>query len=197
MIEGLSALTGPQRGVLASHKFSLPPGFPADKSGKWEEDGPSIIEAEQPEILYSANCKADGWRVYKVLDKVATEARNEKLVAEHATSGSKEKLKFPPPVMVTYKRVVGKKTFVLMMRPKALQLAVNKIYADTSRALVNQEVNGETARANEAGDPGVITNADLRRFDRGQAEDEGANYLPVGGGGQPTRVDEASTLQIQ
>lgn len=205
MIEGLTKLEGPASANLAPHKFSLPPGFPANMSSNWVEDGQAVVEAQQHEYIPVANVKADGWAPYTVLDKKATDLRNEKIVEqfefEQAALGdkrdSKAKPKFPPPIMVPYTRTVGKKTFVLMKRPKALQQAVNKIHADNSRALVSQEVRGETATVNEGQDPGVITNADLRRLDRGMGEEEYTYPLPTSEGGQPTRVGEAANIPVQ
>lgn len=201
MIEGLTTLTGPRVGNLSSHKFSLPPGFPHDRmSSKWVEDGPEVIEAAQPQILESAGVSAQGWQPYKIVDQEATEKRNEKIALDHATSTDRsksEKPKFPTPIQTAYVRVIGKKKFVLLMRPKALQGAVNKIYSDISRNLVNQEVKGETSRANESNDPGVITNADLRQVQRYQEPDAGEDYLRATAGGQPSRLNEAADLQIQ
>lgn len=172
LIEGLTALDpkGSHQGRMAGSKFVLPPNFDANKfASKWEEKGPAVIEAAQEQILESANCKADGWQVYKDISN-----------------------KNAP-----YERVIGKKTFVLLFRPRLLQKAVNAIYADESRRLVNLEVAGETNAVNVAGDPGILTNADLRRFGKHLEPDEGASYLPPNAGGQPTRLQEAATIELQ
>lgn len=203
MIEGLTALTGVERGVLGSHKFSLPAGFPAKMSSKWVEDGPEVIEAAQPQILQQANVSAVGWTPYLVLDNEGTETRNEKLAVDHemiqSTLDMKDrgKLKLPPPIRRPYVRVVGKKKFILLMRPRALQEAVNRIHADTSRHLVNQEIKGETAVANEGNDPGIITNRDLRTIQRYEAIDEGEDYLKTNAGGQPSRLYESAEIPVQ
>lgn len=204
MIEGLTALTGPQMGTLAPHKFSLPAGFPANMSSKWVEDGPAVIEAQQKEILQGAGVAADGWTPYRFVNSEKTQEQNDKVIAKFAEeqealgadADKKAKPKLPPPVRDTYVRTVGKKTFVLMMRPRALQQAINKIHADTSRMLVSQEVRGETARANEANDPGIITNVDLRQMNRIEASDEGEDYIRATSGGQPTRLEEAQTTHV-
>lgn len=173
-------------------------------SSKWVEDGPEIIEAGTPQVIESAGVQAEGWKVYQVIDREKTEAQNEKIVLEFEAAQAelgdkadrKAKPKMGPPVRNAYTRVVGKKKYVLMMRPKALQLAVNKIYADMSRVMVNQEVKGETASANEAHDPGVITNEDLRRMRRYEDPDPGEEYLAPSAGSQPTRLQEAQEIPV-
>lgn len=191
LIEGLTALEGPVAGTVTAHRFSLPAGFDSTRfASKWVEDGPEVMEAAQPQILAIANVKADGWAVYKVLDKKATDAQPD-LVDDKSAKIPK------PPVRVAYTRVVGKKIFVLLFRPKVLQKAVNAIHADTSRILVNQEVRGERATANENGDEGILTNADLQRHGKQFVEDEGASYLPPVSGGQPTRLAHAQELNVQ
>lgn len=182
LVEGLTALeTGTfHRGRLAGSKFALPPGFDANKyASKWVTDGPEVIEASQDQILESAGCKAQGWAVYKTTKTAGTGKEGDK------------------PSFVPVTRIVGKVTYVLLYRPKALQVAVNKIYADQSRILTGAEVRGETNSANINGDAGVLTNADLARMQRFNETDPGGSYIPTLAEGQPTRLQEAGNIPVQ
>lgn len=189
VVEGLTFLGDrPRAAKLSPHRFSLPPGFEGHKyASSWVEDGPAVREAMQPETIEHANVRADGWQVYKCLEEKKISVMDDDL--------SDDKKSKTPPKLVPYTRVVGKKVFVLMFRPKKLQQALNKIYADVSRDLVNQEVKGETAAANTDGDPGILTNADLRKA--GAFDEEAPPYPTASAGGQPTRIHEAAEVAIQ
>lgn len=187
MIEGLTALEGPARGNLSSHKFSLPANFPSDKyASKWVEDGPEVQEAQQKQVIAQANVAADGWQVYRMIAPV-------KIMDDESQEKEPKK---GPPKLIACTRVAGKKVYVLMYRPKALQKAVNDIYANQSRILVNQEVNGEKSAVSE-GDPGILTNADLQKFNRHLGQDEGEQYLPPNAGSSPTQLQTAADIAIQ
>lgn len=185
MIEGLTALvTGDHKGRLAGSKFALPPGFPSHQmSSKWVENGPEVIEAGQDQILEFAGCKAQGWTVYKTVDRAS--------LPKPLAKGEEAK----PARMIEVTRVIGKRNYILLCRPKALQVAVNKIYSDQSRNIVNQEVRGETNAANTNGDDGILSNADLGKFRR-DIDGEAEGYIPAIAGGKPTRVNEASTIDL-
>ena len=207
MIEGLTAITGPLRGSLTPHKFSVPADFPVNKyASKWVEDGNDVIEASNPQIISQANVQAAGWQVWQVIDKSATDNQR-KLILEQFQAeqlglpvekrDKKVKPEYPPAIRTPFIRVVGRRKYVLMFRPAALQAAITKIYADTSRALVSQEVRGESARANENNDPGIITSADLRQFRNFEQEpDEGETYLPANQG-EPSQLSKAADLNVQ
>lgn len=168
-IEGLSALSaGVAQNPLAGSKFALPPGFDATRfASMWAEEGANVIEMQQPTILASAGVQAAGWQVYKQLKVVHNAKKLDDMPPEDR----------PKPAMERVVRVVGKTTFVLMFRPKALQQAVNIIHANESRAMVSREVEGETNTANESGDRGILTSADMARNKRVFREEDGEGYL--------------------
>jgi hypothetical protein len=186
-VPGLVALSQDERSaVFSGGQFALPAGFDSTKyASRWVLDGPSVEEAKQDEVLSFAGVKAAGWQVYKVL-KAPTEEEVEK---------AKKESKNLTPRTVPCLRAVGRNTYVLMFRPKELQKAVNQIYANQSRAMVNAEVDGETSAANVSDDPGILTNADMRRFDgRFQdAENVGGYLKNVGNQKTP---EQAVTLNI-
>lgn len=187
-VEGLTMLTGPRRSRMAGSKFALPPGFDSKKfASKWVERGPGVQEAEQPVVLDFANCQAQGWSVFKVTAP-APEVDSEEIEGE--TEAPKAKRKLPPRVPFT--RAVGKNVYVLMFRPKNLQRAVNTLYANQSRQIVDRELLGHTNSANESQDPGMLTNADLKKHSR-DLGDEPEGYIPARQGPKP---DEATELQI-
>lgn len=210
LVEGLTELTGPMTGNLKPHKFSLPTGFPSQKyASKWAEEGNEVVEASQPEVIGVANVSAAGWQVYKVIDIPATD-RAKKLAfdayqqaqldlpADKRDRGDSKQPKVQP-IRAPYERIVGKKKFILMFRPRALQEAITKIYADTSRQLVSQEVRGETARANENNDPGILTNADLKKFTHFEQEfdDSEQGIMQIQSQGLPTRLQEADEMNVE
>jgi hypothetical protein len=180
MIEGLTAIDfGQTNARMAGSKFALPATFDSVKyASKWAEEGPEVEEARQEQVISSAGMKAQGWEVFRTIDLEATKKLGEK--------GDKA------PVLVPVKRVVGKKVFILMFRPKALQQAVNKLYANESRERLNREIVGESATVNEAGDPGILTNQDLKRVSRSYDGSDEPRPIPKGGGKlqDPNRASE-------
>lgn len=156
-IEGLTSLEASEmKAVLSGGRFALPPGFPPEMSSMWKEEGPGVIEAQQDEVLQFAGVKAVGWTVFK----------------HQVDKDGKTKLE-------PYKRSIGKTTYVLLMRPRKLQQAVNQIYANQSRTIVNGEVEGESTAVNANSDPGILSNQDIRQFDRltRDQENAGGGYL--------------------
>lgn len=171
-VAGLTSLEGPANARMSGSKFALPPSFDATKwASKWVEQGPNVIEAQQPQVLDFANCQADGWAVFKSL-KVGD--KSEADLAD-AKPGDKPKA---GPNMVPYTRAVGKTVYVLLFRPKALQQAVNILYANQSRDMVGREVMGESSAANISGDHGILTNQDLKRFGKNFGDEAPQGYLP-------------------
>lgn len=166
-VEGLTAITGPMSAVQSiGNKFALPSSFDFNKwASKWELDGTGVLEAQQDEILVHTNQKAAGWTVWNGPDKKP------------------------------YTRVVGKQKHILMFRPKALQQAVNTIYGNQSRSLVQGELSGQTNHAMEMEDAGILTNADLRRFEKATGEDEQPGYLR--GVLAIPRPNEANEITVQ
>lgn len=170
-IEGLTSLTQPglpNAARMIGNKFSLPAGFPREHfSSLWAEEGNGVLEAMQDEYIEATQHKAIGWVVYK--EKKITYRDVE--VKNKQTGLTEIKQEPDKTEDVPVKKVVGKKTYVLMVRPKRLQQAVNALYAKTSRDMVNREIKGETNGANLSGDEAILTNADLRRAERMTGED--------------------------
>lgn len=180
-IEGLTLLSEPglpNAARMVGNKFSLPPNFPREQfASRWAEEGNEVAEAQQDEYIESTGHKAVGWTVYQ--DTKITFKEEE--VTDKKT-GEVSKKRVPEKTeKLPVSRVVGKKKFILMIRPKALQRAVNDLYARTSRQMVNQELKGETNRSNIGGDNSILTNEDLRRAGKLTGEDE-ITLLPMVGG---------------
>lgn len=183
-IEGLTALVTPASGNgQIGDKFVTPHDFDKNRlASRWVIDGPEVQEAQQDEVLAYANARAKGWTVWtrfealEIEDQVEfdrlKEIKNRSQDEEKAYNKLNGKRKKVP-----YTRVVGKHKFVLMYRPIELQKAINQCYAAESRARVNLELKGETNAANDSGDPGVLSNADLKRFRKLDGEED--QTLPI------------------
>lgn len=176
-IEGLTAIeSGSKNTGMQGSKFALPPSFDASKyASKWVEQGPNVIEAQQPTVFVSAGVQAEGWQVFKQLKAGQTIPEPPK-EGELPLADAKKPAR---PVMEPVTRVVGKMVFVLLFRPKRLQEVVNIIHANESREIVQREVGGQTNAANTTGDHGILTAADMAQFRR-QFPDEvepGNDYL--------------------
>lgn len=181
-VEGLTRLSvGEAVSRLSGSKFALPPHFPSRHyASKWVEEGPAVLEAQQFEYLPGA-VKAKGWDVW----------------LQDSNTGKVTEEKKAPTKLVSFTRVVGKRTYVLMCRPKALQTAVRGIYADQSRQRTGQVINGEVNPVANAEDPnGIITEHQLNRY-AGRERDEGENYMKPSAGSQPTRLHVAGELELQ
>jgi len=198
-IEGLTKLQGPLRLQNASSRYALPADFDATKyASKWVFDGPEVQEAQQERVLAYANVKAQGWAVWKtkqpyteeeqaVIDGIKSKekpSQEDKITLTKLENARK---------LVPHVRTIGKHKHILMFRPKALQQAINQIHAASSRALVNQELVGETNQVNPANDPGILTNADLRRFSK-DIQGEEPSLLPTTFVGK--KPDDAQTIQL-
>ena len=189
-IDGLTFLSvGEKVNRLSGSKFALPPQFPAHThASRWVEDGPGVLEAKQFEYIPGANVKAKGWDVW-LHDPEAGKVA-ETSTEEDALPPKRAKLK-------PYVRTIGKRNYVLMCRPKRLQQAVNKLYADESRRRTGQVISGEVNPVAGSDDPhGLVTDHQLNRY-AGRERDEGENYMRPTAGSQPTRLHEADELQLQ
>lgn len=181
IIEGLTRIEGPSGAAnrMAGSKFALPPGFDTSKyASAWIEEGPQVQEAMQEVYLESEGVKAQGWQIFKIMKP--------KKVSDEKDEKSK-------PEMVPCTRAIGKAVYVLMYRPKKLQQALNIIYANQSRRLVQQEIRGDTVAANESGDPGIITAAELSKFSKEATDEDGVPYLkttPLAGARTPQEATE-------
>lgn len=198
LVEGLTALDASEhRNPLSNSKFALPPGFPAHQcASKWELEGNSVIEAQQPTVLEGAGVKAAGWAVYMQIvpgQRIVTDEEKPK-------EGEPKKPAFVPKREVV-KRVVGKNTYVLMFRPKKLQAAVNAIHGNTSRRIVVSELRGETNAANTSGDRGILTNEQLVRAMKKAGGDPDGDTLPpeymLPTNPVPDHPDRASELNLR
>lgn len=173
LCEGLSRVedSGGNAHRNAASSLSLPAGFDFNRfASKWVADGNEIDEAKQPKFIQSVGLRADGWQVYKQIQALSAldELANTKLPKEERKK----------PAMVPVVRISSGKPYVLMFRPKALQRALNVIHANESRDLVTRELSGQSAIANETGDPGILTNEDMKQFNRvSDAEDRSSEYL--------------------
>ncbi len=166
-VEGLTVLDTPRvNGGGAGNRFALPPGFDEKKfASRWALDGPEVQEAQQPEVLAYANAKAQGWSVWH-----------------------------PEKTKDVCTRVVGKHKYILMFRPIALQEAVTLCYAAESRGRVNLELKGETNHANDGGDAGILSAADLKRYGKLNGDDTEELLPPVLMGKNPR---DASTINLE
>jgi len=192
-IEGLSFLSvGEKSNKLSGSKFALPPGFPAHAyASRWVEDGPAILEARQDEYMPGGLYKAKGWDVW-LHDPDATKVvKKEEEVPEGGDALPPKRPKLKP-----YSRTIGKRVYVLLCRPKSLQQAVNRIYADESRRRCGAVLSGEVNPVAGEDDPhGLVTEHQLSRV--GRERDPGEEYMRPTAGSQPTRVHEATSLQLQ
>jgi len=200
-VEGLTMLEGPVQQRMAGSRFALPPSFDSTKyASKWVEQGAGVLEAQQSTVLAFAGCEAQGWVVFKVLkvgDNLTSSPENLAPAKQEGEESSETEIdskvdKPKParkPTMVPYTRAVGKAVYVLMFRPKALQQAINVLYAGQSREIVHRELIGETSAANTGNDPGIITNADLRKHSRDMG-DESEGYIPPARGQTPREAVE-------
>lgn len=181
-IEGLRDIEfGEKFNANAGSKFALPPGFDSNRfASKWAVEDIGVQEAEQDTILPFAGKVAEGWKVYLTTEKPKLDE-----------SKPASKLSTPKPVI----RVAGKTRFVLMFRPKALQRALNGLYAQESRRITNQEIVGESVRANAEGDPGILSNQDLRQAQRMDHGDDPTPLPPTII--QSTDPNTASNLELK
>lgn len=148
-IEGLSVIKEPLRQSAASRGALQPPDDWDGKQfvGKWVPDGAKVSAARQSEILPGGYAAA-GWEIWK----------------EAATG-------------MACTRISNGKQFVFVYRKRALQDAVNRIYANQSRERVNREVAGNSA--DEAlRQEGLIPNEILKKVP-GLNEDGDPTGLPM------------------
>lgn len=71
----------------------------------------------------------------------------------------------------------GKKKFVLMCRPLKVQKAMNALYGNVTKRMINREVRGETAAGEGIQDPGILTEQTLRQVAGGSLAEESVQPL--------------------
>lgn len=189
-IEGLTVIEGPiRRDRMEGTVFALPPGFPTDKySARWEIKGHAVNEAMQPTAIESIGAMADGWQIYKILKNPKKKLTPEQFKA--LSKKDQEDYSENVPEFETFERTLGNKVLVLMFRPKALQQALNIAYANQSRILVGEEVDGNKNSVSDD-HQGILTNRDLKRFGINEGDEQG--YLKTTPIARPT---EAATLVV-
>ena len=137
---GLELIKGPLGNqVVDAGMFQLPPAFDTKiYAAEWVEEG-QVQYKRQRQNLPQTGYSADGWEIWKLdpKDKATT-----------VTNGSNKK-------------------FVLMCRPRLLQDKINALYGNVSKAQINREVLGETVAGGERQDPGILTEAMLKRKEGG------------------------------
>lgn len=151
---GLEVIKGPHgSATVDAGLFQLPPAFDQTvHAAEWVEEG-QVPYKRQRQNLPQTGMSADGWEVWKLEPKDK---------ATIVTNGS------------------GKK-FVLMCRSRLIQDQINALYGNVSKKLINREVRGETVAGEAGQDPGILTEARLKRTEGGgsMAEDSTLQLNPV------------------
>lgn len=131
--------------------FNVPPNFPIERFAvEWVEEGMRIFK-EQRQYIPDSGMSADGWTVYKGVE------RDE----DNNITGLSIKGK---PITVT---TAKNKTFVLMVRPKQIQVEVNALCGNVSKKRIRREVSGETVAGNAPIDTGILTEQQLKASHEG------------------------------
>lgn len=133
---GLEVISGPQGSqVVDAGLFQLPPAFDTKLfAAEWVEEG-QVQYKRHRQTLPQTGYSADGWEVWKA------EPRDKPTIV---TNGSNKK-------------------FVLMCRPRELQDKINALFGNVSKRAINREVKGETVAGESQQDPGILTEAELKR----------------------------------
>ena len=108
--------------------FELPPDFPAEKfASSYVKKGNDVKAAEQDEQVVGTQFIADGWQVWKRADG-------------------------------TYHQVtISSGTYILMHRPRHVQLEINRAYGNLSRERMQSEQRGETIAGSTNSDSGMLS----------------------------------------
>lgn len=135
-IPGLTESTGPRNLNMIRGKLTLPADFPEGKYAcKWTKKGPNVERDKQREQVIGTNITSDGWTVW--LDS---------------------KTKKP------CERTISDGTYILMVRPKQLQVAIQKILGNVSRDRMEREQRGETVAGAPKVDRGIFNHEELKRI---------------------------------
>ena len=133
--------------------FNLPIGFDDKKwAAQWVEDS-NVEFQQQRQPLIGTRYTADGWEIYRPDGEDSEPVR--------VKTGGK-----------------NGKTYVLMVRPKALQKQVNAIYGNVSKDRISRETKGETVAGGPLQDPGMLTEQRLQEVQGGGLASESGDVTP-------------------
>jgi hypothetical protein len=149
---GIEMIEGPRHEVdaRAAGRFTLPVGFNHKKwAPQWVKDS-NVSHMTGRQYLQGIPATADGWTPYTGEDKT----RREKIREVSVEEGGK-----------TVK-------YVLMVRPREVQDAVNAIYGNLGKERAAQEQNGESVAGAALQDPGMLPINRMRKLglDDGEVE---------------------------
>lgn len=131
---GIEIIKTPEQQAHAG-LFEPPPNFPKDKlSIEWVPED-QVRYKEQKQVMVGVGALAPGLTVWKGAD-----------------GKSKPEVRFAS----------GNKKFVLMVRPKAVTMAMNALYGNVSKRYYNSEVRGETIAGGDLQDPGMLSESRLK-----------------------------------
>jgi hypothetical protein len=145
--------------------FNLPPSF--DRKAyvsAWVSAGGPVQAKQERQYIPGTNYSADGWTVFK-------DPENGHKICKVATAKSGE--------------------FVLMMRPRAIQDAVNAICGNVGKQRMMSEKEGTTIGGQAPNDPGLLNAEQLSRVDGRMSDDDGRITL------NPVRLDDARIPVIE
>lgn len=160
----LTRATGNLPGSQVGGKFALPAEFDRSRyAASFYRQGQEANSMRAPQILMGSNplMTAPGWEIWKYPGVPQTKVKKgsgEKQIKgkskdEDADGGIKSLAGKPHKVMGTG----ADETYVLMFRPIEVQQQVDLWYAEHSRTMMVQEVQGDTIDADVAEAGGMIT----------------------------------------
>jgi hypothetical protein len=133
MNTGISEYTSPA-GKVNKGALELPKDFETTRyAAKWAKQGAGVSRAMEPEIVASEGKQIIPWSVWK------------------NAAGQ------------ICRRALASGVFILMVRPKNIQQAANKLYGNVSRRRMVTEGEGQTIGGERNNDSGMLNNARLSR----------------------------------
>ncbi len=133
MNTGISEYTSPA-GKVNKGALELPKDFETTRyAAKWAKQGAGVSRAMEPEIVASEGKQICPWTVWK--------NAQDQICRRQLASG----------------------VFILMVRPKNVQQAANKLYGNVSRRRMVTEGEGHTIGGERNSDTGMLSNARLSR----------------------------------
>lgn len=140
---GIEFLSTPEQQANAGI-FQLPPNFPSKEFvGEWVPED-QVQFKQQRQLMPQVGAMVPGLTVWKGEDGKA------KNTVVHGG---------------------GNKKFVLMLRPRKLQEAMNALYGNVSKEAYNREVSGKTV-AGAGQDAGMLSEQNLRQAGQGKVDVE-------------------------
>lgn len=171
-IEGITQITGPRNLSQIRGHLQLPSGFPEKQFAcKWTKVGAAVERDSEPEMIAgTSDIQADGWKVWR-----------------------------DPKTKKPCERALGNGKYILMVRPRALQTALQKIYGNMSKDRMEAEYRGETVAGEPVQDSGIFGYDALKRIP-GLGSEE-ANVLkvprnPVGPLAEETSIKAQSRKKV-